>query len=52
MTQFKEPACPAPCPSDNVFSDNTTAQITQQTPVLSGSVSAGYSGSILIGVPV
>jgi protocatechuate 3,4-dioxygenase beta subunit len=38
--------------SDNVFSDNSSAQITQQTPVLSGSVAAGYSGSILIGVPV
>ncbi len=38
--------------SDNVFSDNTSAQITQQTPVLSGSVADGYSGSILIGVSV
>jgi protocatechuate 3,4-dioxygenase beta subunit len=38
--------------SDNVFGDNSTAQITQMTPTLSGSVSAGYTGSILIGVPV
>ena len=38
--------------SDNVFSDNSTAQITQMTPALSGSVSAGYTGSVLIGVPV
>jgi len=38
--------------SDNVFGDNTSAQIAQQTPALTGSVDAGYSGSILIGVPV
>ena len=37
--------------SDNVFSDNTAAQIAQQTPSLSGSIDAGYSGTILIGVP-
>jgi protocatechuate 3,4-dioxygenase beta subunit len=37
--------------NDNVFGDNTAAQIAQQTPSLSGSVSAGYTGSILIGVP-
>ncbi|QIL71864.1 intradiol ring-cleavage dioxygenase [Diaphorobacter sp. HDW4B] len=38
--------------SDNVFGDNTTAQITQQTPVLDGSVAKGYTGTIVIGVPV
>jgi protocatechuate 3,4-dioxygenase beta subunit len=37
--------------SDNVFGDNTTAQMTQMTPTLAGSVSAGYTGTILIGVP-
>ncbi|QNQ07707.1 intradiol ring-cleavage dioxygenase [Sphingomonas alpina] len=36
--------------SDNVFSDNSSAQIAQQTPTLTGSTSAGYVGSVLIGV--
>ena len=36
--------------SDNVFGDNTAAQIAQQTPALTGSVAAGYTGTILIGV--
>lgn len=36
--------------SDNVFGDNTSAQIAQQTPSLSGSVSAGYTGTALIGI--
>jgi len=35
---------------DNVFGDNTAAQIAQQTPALTGSVAAGYTGTILIGV--
>lgn len=38
--------------SDGVFGDNTAAQIAQMTPTLSGSVAAGYTGTILIGVPV
>lgn len=38
--------------SDNVFGDNTSAQITAMTPSLSGSVAAGYTGTITIGVPV
>ena len=37
--------------SHNVFGDNTAAQIAQQTPALAGSVTAGYTGTILIGVP-
>lgn len=37
--------------SDNVFSDNTTAQMTAMTPSLSGSISDGYTGSLTIGVP-
>ncbi|HEV7716590.1 MAG TPA: intradiol ring-cleavage dioxygenase [Steroidobacteraceae bacterium] len=37
--------------SDNVFGDNTAAQIAQMTPALTGSVAAGYTGSILVGVP-
>lgn len=36
--------------SDNVFGDNTTAQIAQQTPTLTGSVSAGYTGTAIIGL--
>jgi len=38
--------------NDGVFGDNSTAQMTQMTPVLSGDVSAGYNGTILVGVPV
>jgi protocatechuate 3,4-dioxygenase beta subunit len=37
--------------NDNVFGDNTAAQIAQMTPPLSGSVSAGYTGTIVVGVP-
>jgi protocatechuate 3,4-dioxygenase beta subunit len=36
--------------SDNVFGDSTAAQIARQTPMLTGSVSAGYRGTILIAV--
>lgn len=36
--------------SDNVFGDNTSAQLAQMTPTLAGSVSAGYSGSAVIGI--
>lgn len=36
--------------SDNVFGDNTAAQIAQQTPTLTGSVSAGYTGSVVVGI--
>jgi protocatechuate 3,4-dioxygenase beta subunit len=38
--------------NDNVFGDNTTTQMTQMTAALTGSVSAGYDGTILVGVPV
>lgn len=37
-------------PTDNVFSDNSEAQILQQTPVLSGSPAAGYAGTLTIPV--
>jgi protocatechuate 3,4-dioxygenase beta subunit len=37
--------------NDNVFADNTAAQITAQTPTLAGSVANGYTGSIIVGVP-
>ncbi|MEZ0241841.1 MAG: intradiol ring-cleavage dioxygenase [Sphingomonas sp.] len=36
--------------SDNVFGDNTAAQIAQQTPTFSGSVAAGYTASAVIGI--
>ncbi len=36
--------------SDNVFGDNTAAQIAQQTPTLTGSPTAGYTGSAIIGI--
>ena len=38
--------------SDNVFGDNSAAQIAQQTPAMSGSVSAGYSATATIGITV
>lgn len=37
--------------NDNVFGDNTAAQIAAMTPSMSGSIAAGYTGSIVIGVP-
>lgn len=36
--------------SDNVFGDNTSAQISQMTPSLTGTVTSGYTGSALIGI--
>lgn len=36
--------------SDNVFGDNTAAQIAQQTPTFTGSASAGYVASAVIGI--
>jgi len=36
--------------SDNVFGDNSAAQIAQMTPSLSGSLTAGYTGTALIGI--
>ena len=38
--------------SDNVFGDNTSAQIAQQTPSLSGDTTNGFTGTLLIGVGV
>lgn len=37
--------------SDNVFGDNTTAQMAAMTPTLSGSINDGYAGTLNIGVP-
>ncbi|WP_244501667.1 intradiol ring-cleavage dioxygenase [Sphingomonas gellani] len=36
--------------SDNVFGDNTSAQLAQQTPTMSGSVSGGYAAAAKIGL--
>lgn len=36
--------------SDGIFGDNTAAQIAAQTITLTGSPSAGYAGSIVVGV--
>jgi len=36
--------------SDNVFGDNSSAQIAQMTPSLTGSTSAGYTGTAVIGI--
>lgn len=36
--------------NDNVFNNNTAAQIAQQTPTLTGSVAAGYAGRVTIGL--
>ncbi|MBL8552774.1 MAG: intradiol ring-cleavage dioxygenase [Phenylobacterium sp.] len=38
--------------NDNVFGDNTAAQIAAMTPALTGSVSAGYTGSVTVGLTV
>jgi protocatechuate 3,4-dioxygenase beta subunit len=38
--------------SDNVFGDNSAAQIAAMTPSLSGSIANGYTGALTIGVPV
>jgi protocatechuate 3,4-dioxygenase beta subunit len=36
--------------SDNVFGDNTVAQIAQQTPTLTGTAAAGYAANAVIGI--
>jgi protocatechuate 3,4-dioxygenase beta subunit len=36
--------------TDNVFKDNTSAQIAQMTPTLSGNITDGYTGSAVIGI--
>lgn len=36
--------------NDNVFGDNTAAQIAQQTPTLTGSIAEGYVGTAVIGL--
>ena len=36
--------------TDNVFSDNTAAQIAAMTPAMTGSISAGYTATATIGI--
>lgn len=36
--------------SDNVFGDNSSAQVAQQTPTMTGSAAAGYTATALIGL--
>lgn len=36
--------------SDNVFGDNSTAQIAQQTATMTGSVAAGYAANVVVGL--
>lgn len=38
--------------NDGVFGDNSAAQIAQQTPAMTGSVSAGYTATATIGIAV
>lgn len=38
--------------SDNVFGDNSAAQLAQQTPTMSGSVANGYTASAVIGLAI
>jgi protocatechuate 3,4-dioxygenase beta subunit len=38
--------------SDGVFGDNSSAQIAAMTPTMSGSVSAGYTATVTVGVAV
>jgi len=38
--------------NDNVFADNSTAQMAQMTAAVTGSIADGYSGAITVGVPV
>jgi protocatechuate 3,4-dioxygenase beta subunit len=37
--------------NDGIFADNTAAQVAAQTISLGGSVAAGYTGSIIVGIP-
>ena len=37
--------------NDNVFGDNSAAQVAAMTPSLVGSIAEGYTGNLTIGVP-
>jgi hypothetical protein len=36
--------------SDNVFGDNTSAQIAAQTPAMTGNTTAGYTATVTVGI--
>jgi hypothetical protein len=38
--------------SDLVFDTSTTAELSAQTPALTGSIAGGYTGTVTIGVAV
>lgn len=38
--------------SDNVFGDNSAAQVAAMTPAVTGSPSAGYTGTVTVGIAV
>ena len=40
----------APIGSDNVFGDNSAAQIALMTPTATGSAAAGYTANVVVGV--
>ena len=40
-----------PTADDNVFGDDTAAEIAVMTPALSGSAALGYAGSLVVSVP-
>jgi protocatechuate 3,4-dioxygenase beta subunit len=38
--------------SDNVFGDNTSAQVTAMTPVMTGDITNGYTGTVTVGLAI
>jgi hypothetical protein len=36
--------------NDNVFGDNTAAQIAQQTPAMTGDLTNGFTGTVTVGL--
>jgi protocatechuate 3,4-dioxygenase beta subunit len=38
--------------SDNVFGDNTTAQVIAMTPVMTGDITNGFAGSVTVGLAI
>ncbi|MBJ7376557.1 MAG: intradiol ring-cleavage dioxygenase [Sphingobium sp.] len=38
--------------SDNVFGDNTSAQVTAMTPTMTGDITNGYTGAVTVGLAI
>jgi len=38
--------------NDNVFGDNTSAQVTAMTPVMTGDITNGYTGAVTVGLAI